>query len=152
MRGKETLMETIKQLLDSKGHDIYTIDPDKTVYEAVEQMAQREVGALLVVRNKRPVGIVSERDYARKVILCGRSSKDTLVRDIMTTRLYYARPILTIEQGLALMSAKKVRHLPVIEDGEVLGMVTMGDLVKAVIAEQKFIISQLQSYITGVPG
>jgi CBS domain-containing protein len=145
-------METIKQLLDSKGHDIYTIDPDKTVYEAVEQMAQREVGALLVVRNKRPVGIVSERDYARKVILCGRSSKDTLVRDIMTTRLYYARPILTIEQGLALMSAKKVRHLPVIEDGEVLGMVTMGDLVKAVIAEQKFIISQLQSYITGVPG
>lgn len=145
-------METIKQLLDAKGHDIYTIDPDKTVYEAVDEMARREVGALLVVRNKRPVGIVSERDYARKVILKGRASKETLVRDIMTTRLYYARPILTIEQGLALMSAKKVRHLPVIEDGDVLGMVTMGDLVQAIIAEQKFIINQLQSYITGVPG
>jgi CBS domain-containing protein len=145
-------METVKQLLDAKGHEIWTISPGDTVFAAIQEMAKREIGALLVTRDTKPVGIVSERDYARKVILRGHSSRDTLVKEIMTTKLYYARPMLTIEQALALMSARKIRHLPVIEDGEVQGMITMGDLVKAIIAEQKFIIDQLQSYITGSPG
>lgn len=144
-------METIKQLLEAKGHQVWTVAPQNTVFEAIRAMAEREVGALLVVREGKPVGIVSERDYARKVILRGRSSRETQVGDIMTKRLYYARPMMTVEQALALMSAKHVRHLPVIETGEVLGLVTMGDLVKAIMAQQKFIIHELQNYITAVP-
>lgn len=142
-------MHTVKQLLESKGHDVWSVSPDTSVLEAIKKMADKRIGALLVLDRGKPVGIVSERDYARKVILQGRSSQETPVKDVMTTRVVCARPDLNVEECMAIMTDKRIRHLPVMEGDEVLGMISIGDLVKAIIAEQQFIINQLERYITG---
>ena len=140
-------MKSIKQLLNSKGHDIWSIDPDSSVVDAIKLMAEKGIGALLVMSGDKVVGIVSERDYARKVILKGRSSRQTVVRDVMTTRVLYASLDETAEECLAVMTEKRIRHLPVVDGDRVVGVVSIGDLVKAVISDQKFMIEQLTNYI-----
>ncbi len=142
-------MKTVTQLLRTKGQQVLSVAPDLPVFEALEVMADKNVGALLVVEGERLVGVFSERDYARKVILKGKSSKDTPVREIMSSHVLYVRPEQTIEDCMALMTDKRVRHLPVMEEGRVVGVISIGDVVKAIIAEQEFIIEQLQNYITG---
>ncbi|HSH28462.1 MAG TPA: CBS domain-containing protein [Thiohalobacter sp.] len=142
-------MKTIKQLLQDKGSQVWTIQPLASVYDAIYLMADKEIGSLLVVEHERIVGLLSERDYARKVILKGRSSKSTRVSDIMSHRVLYTHGGLTIHEAMAVMTKHRIRHLPVLEDGRLLGIVSMGDLVNAVIAEQQFIIEQLEHYITG---
>ena len=142
-------MKTVMQLLRTKGQQVLSVAPDIPVFEALEVMADQNVGALLVVEGERLVGVFSERDYARKVILKGKSSKDTPVREIMSSHVLYVRPEQTIEDCMALMTDKRVRHLPVMEEGRVVGVISIGDVVKAIIAEQEFIIEQLQNYITG---
>ena len=142
-------MTLIRQVLDAKGHEISSIAPRASVLDAIRLMAERGIGALVVMEGGELVGIVSERDYARRVILEGKASKDTPVADIMATDVICADPGQTIEQGLATMTEKRIRHLPVVEGGAVVGIVSIGDLVKAVIADQRFVIDQLQSYIAG---
>jgi CBS domain-containing protein len=142
-------METVNQLLEGKGRDVWSIDPSASVFEAIELMAEKQVGALVVIEGDRPVGIISERDYARKVILQHRSSKDTPIKDVMTTRLVYARPDQNVQECMALMTEKRIRHLPVLEGGRLVGLISIGDLVKAIIAEQQFMIEQLENYIAG---
>jgi CBS domain-containing protein len=123
--------------------------PDAMVYDALKLMADKNVGAVLVMDADRLVGILSERDYARKVILHGKSSKDTPIREIMTQRVVYVRPEQTAEECMALMTDKRVRHLPVLEDDQVVGVISIGDVVKSIISEQEFIIEQLERYISG---
>jgi CBS domain-containing protein len=142
-------MGTVRQILSSKGHDICAISPDRSVYDALRLMADRQIGALLVMEGEKLVGILSERDYARKVALEGRSSRETLVREVMTRRVLCARPDQTVEECMALMTDKRTRHLPVLDHKRVIGIVSIGDLVKAIIGEQKFVIEQLQHYISG---
>jgi CBS domain-containing protein len=140
-------MITVRQLLDRKGRQIFSIAPGTAVLEAIRLMADRHVGALLVMEGETLSGIVSERDYARKVILKGRSSADTPVRDIMTAAVITVQPETPVEECMQIVTERRVRHLPVIEAGRVVGMVSIGDLVKAVIAEQQQHIEQLESYI-----
>ena len=140
-------MITVRQLLDKKGRQIFSIAPGAAVLEAIRLMAERHVGALLVMEGETLSGIVSERDYARKVILMGRSSADTPVRDIMTVAVVTVQPETPVEKCMQVMTERRVRHLPVIEAGRVVGMVSIGDLVKAVIADQQQHIEQLESYI-----
>ena len=142
-------MNLVSQLLDVKGRDIWSIGPDATVYEAIHLMAEKEIGALLVMQDGKLVGIISERDYARQVILKGRSSRDTNVGDIMTRRVVYAPPAQKVEESLALMTEKRIRHLPILDGDEVVGLLSMGDLVKAIIAEQRLTIEELERYISG---
>lgn len=142
-------MTTIGKLLDQKGSQVWSIPPDSTVYDALRLMAERDIGALLVIKGERLVGILSERDYARKVILQGKSSMKTAVREIMTERVIVISPQNTLEEGMALMTEKHLRHLPVVVDENVVGVVSIGDLVKAKIADQRFIIEQLERYIAG---
>ncbi len=142
-------MKTIKDLLGNKGQEIWSVGPDATVYEAIELMAHKGVGALLVMDEERPAGIISERDYARKVILQGRSSKDTLVREIMTSRLIHTSPDRSVEECMTLMTTNKIRHLPVMEADQLVGIVSIGDLVKATISDQQSTIEQLERYISG---
>jgi CBS domain-containing protein len=142
-------MKTVGQMLHAKGYDSWTLDPDSTVYDALELMAQKNVGALLVVREKRLIGIFSERDYARKVILKGKHSKDTLIRDVMTERPKCVDPTRTIEECMALMTDSHIRHLPVLDGEALLGVISIGDVVKAIIMEQQGTISDLENYITG---
>ena len=142
-------MTTVAQLLDSKGRDVWSIHPQGSVYEAIEVMADKGVGALLVMKNDQLVGIISERDYARKVILKGKSSKKTSVSDIMTKDVLFAQPQQGVEECMALMTDKRIRHLPVIENKQVIGMISLGDLVKTIIADQQFTIQQLEQYISG---
>ena len=144
--------DTINAILKNKGGRAWSVTPDQSVYEAIENMAEKGVGALLVISEGKLVGIISERDYARKVILQGRSSRTTGVQEIMTTRVAYAEPEQNIEECMALMTEIRIRHLPVIEAGEVRGVISIGDLVKSIIAEQQFIIEQLEHYITGERG
>ncbi len=141
-------MKTVEQILDGKGSDVWSITPDASVLEAIKLMAEKEVGALLVMTGEKPVGIVSERDYARKVILKGRS-QETSIQDIMTTHVVYVSPDQSIEECMALMTAKHIRHLPVMDGEQLRGMLSIGDLVKAVIAEQKLVIKELERYISG---
>ncbi|RIK44943.1 MAG: histidine kinase [Chloroflexi bacterium] len=141
-------MKTVKDVLDGKGYQVYSIAPTATVYEALKLMGEKEVGALAVTEGERLVGIVSERDYARKVILRGRTSRDTLVREIMTGAVITTRLDQTVEECMALMTDRRIRHLPVVEAGKMIGMISIGDLVKSIIAEQQFIIEQLETYIT----
>ena len=140
-------MISVGQLLDRKGRQIFSIAPGDAVLAAIRLMAERHVGALLVMEGDTLAGIVSERDYARKVILMGRSSADTPVRDIMSTPVVTVQPETPVEKCMQLMTERRVRHLPVVDDGRVVGMVSIGDLVKAVIAEQQQQIEQLESYI-----
>lgn len=140
-------MQTIRKILSEKGNDIWSTTPGSTVYEALQVMAEKDVGALPVLEHDQLVGIFSERDYARKVILLGKSSKKTLVKEIMTPHVVYATPDMTNEQGLTLMTAKHIRHLPVVEGDDMVGMVSIGDLVRSIISEQKEMITQLEQYI-----
>ena len=142
-------MKQVSHLLDHKGRDVWSVTPDATVYEAIDQMAQKGVGALLVMEGDRLVGIVSERDYARKVILKGKSSRETPVREIMSYPVICARPELTVEETMALMTDKRVRHLPVVVEERVVGVISIGDVVRGVIDDKEFHIQQLTSYITG---
>lgn len=142
-------MKTIKQVLRQKGNDIWSVTLDSMVYDALKLMAEKEVGALLVLEAGKLVGIISERDYARKVILKGKSSLDTPVSEIMTQRVMFVRPEQTVEECMALMTEKRIRHLPVLVDDQVVGVVSIGDLVKASLDEKDFMIKQLENYITG---
>lgn len=142
-------MKLVKQILRGKGSEALSISPDASVYDALKLMAERNVGALLVLERERLVGIISERDYARKVILKGKSSLDTPVREIMTDKVLFVRPEQTVEECMALMTDKHIRHLPVLVGEQVIGIVSIGDLVKASIDEKDFLIQQLESYITG---
>ncbi len=141
-------MATVKQLLQGKGHDIWSIGPEASVYDAIVLMAEKEVGALVVLEGSSLVGVLSERDYARKVVLQGRSSKGTKINEIMTSRVAYARPEQTVEECMALMTDKRIRHLPVMDGDEMLGVISIGDLVKAIIEEQQHVIEQLEQYIS----
>ena len=143
-------MQTIKQLLDTKGNNILSIDPNSSVYDAIKAMSDNHVGSLLVMKNDNLVGIITERDYSRNVVLKGKSSKDTPVKDIMISNVLCAKPEQSIEQCMALMTDKRVRHLPVAENDKVIGIISIGDLVKAIISEQKFMIEQLEHYINGL--
>lgn len=142
-------MSLVSEILKTKGYDVWSIRPDATVFDAVKLMSERRVGALLVMDGERLVGIVSERDYARKVILEGRSSRDTPVRDVMTTRVLCVTPQRTVQECMALMTSKRARHLPVLDHKRVVGVVSIGDLVKAIIEEQQVLIEHLQHYVNG---
>jgi CBS domain-containing protein len=142
-------METVRHLLQVKGSQVWSIKPDATVYEALERMAERDVGALLVMEADTLKGIFSERDYARKIALHGKSSADTSVREVMTPEVVCISPDQQIEACMALMTEKRIRHLPVLEGEKVVGVISIGDVVKEVIAEQEFVISQLENYISG---
>jgi CBS domain-containing protein len=142
-------MGTVDDILRAKGRNVWSISPDSMVLAAIGMMAEKEIGALVVMDGEKLAGIVTERDYARKVVLSGRSSKDTPVKDVMTTRVLCTRPEQTVNECMALMTDKRARHLPVLDHERVVGIVSIGDLVKAVINEQKFVIEQLQQYIVG---
>jgi CBS domain-containing protein len=142
-------MKTIKQVLDNKGYQIHSVAPEATVYEALQKMAQEGIGALAVLDAGELVGIVSERDYARKVILTGRHSRETSVRDIMTENVICVSSDLRVDASLSLMTKKCVRHLVVRDDGKINGLISIGDVVKAIIDEQQFTIEQLEHYISG---
>lgn len=141
-------MTTINHLLETKGHDIWSISPDASVYEALKVMAEKEIGALLVIADGELIGIISERDYARKVILKGKTSVDTPVREIMTSKVIYVLAEQSIEDCMALMTEKHIRHLPVYTGDQLVGVISIGDVVKAVISQQEFVIEQLEKYIT----
>jgi CBS domain-containing protein len=145
--GKEAAMTTVRQLLSRKGREIFSVPPGVPVLEAIRAMAAHHVGALLVMQGGTLDGIVSERDYARKVILMGRSSADTPVRDIMSSPVITVQPDASVQQCMQIMTERRVRHLPVVDGGRVIGVVSIGDLVKAVIAEQQQQIEQLETYI-----
>ena len=146
-------MTTVAEILKSKADArVHSIGPDASVFEAVKLMAQVNVGALVVVEHEQVVGIVTERDYARKVALLDRSSRDTPTRDIMTSPVMYVPPRHTSDQCMALMTESRLRHLPVMDGGKLIGIISIGDLVKDILSEQKFIIEQLEHYITGQRG
>ena len=143
-------MKSVAHILRSKPDpSVYTIAPSASVFDALKQMAEKSIGALVVTEGELVVGIITERDYARKVILMARSSKETPVRDIMTSSVMYVRPEQTSEECMVLMTENRVRHLPVMDSGKLIGLISIGDLVKDIISEQKFIIEQLEHYITG---
>lgn len=142
-------MLTVRQLLGRKGYAVHTIRPEATVFEALERMAEHDVGALVVVEDGDVVGLVSERDYARKVILKGRLSKDTPVAEIMSQHVFSVISKETIPACMALMTDHRIRHLPVIENGQLAGIISIGDVVKTIIEDQRFTIEQLETYIHG---
>ena len=142
------LVDTVRLVLKQKGQDVWHVSPEACVYDAIEIMANKYVGALMVLAEGKLVGVVSERDYARKVILQGKSSKQILVKEIMTSPAIYVTPDQTVEDGMRVMTDQHIRHLPVVVDGVILGVVSIGDLVKWVISAQQHTISQLHSYIT----
>ena len=142
-------MATVEKLLQVKGNKTWTITPQATVYAAVQLMSDKNVGALMVMEARKPVGIFTERDYARKLILKGKSSKTTTVRELMTVEVLYVEPRNSIEDCMQLMTNKRVRHLPVLTEGELIGIVTIGDVVKQIISDQESTIAQLEKYIQG---
>jgi CBS domain-containing protein len=142
-------MVRVRQLLDRKGHEVWSIDAEEPVLEAIQTMADRHVGALPVTRQGELVGILSERDYARKVILLGRSSAETPVWQIMSSPVVTVGPGEDVRACMQLMTAKRIRHLPVVEDGRMVGVISIGDLVQAVIEEQEHTIEQLERFISG---
>jgi len=142
-------VKTVRQLLRIKGTDVWCIPPEATVLDAIKLMAEREIGALIVTEHDSVVGMLSERDYARKVLLKGRSSRDTPIRDIMTTNVIFAEPDQDVDHCMTVMTEKRVRHLPVLEEGRLIGIVSIGDLVKSIISEQQETIEQLENYIRG---
>lgn len=142
-------MISIRQLLERKGSEVWSTSPDSSVYEALQLLAEKDVGALLVLQDGELVGVVSERDYARKVVLRGITSMKTPVKEIMTEDVITVGPGSTVEEAMALMTDKHIRHLPVLEGESIVGVVSIGDLVKAIIADQEFTIGQLENYISG---
>lgn len=142
-------MKTVKDVLDAKGSSVWSVRPNDSVYDALKSMAEKDVGGLVVMEYDRLVGIITERDYARKVIIEGKSSKETPVSEIMTKRVLCVTPERTVDECLALMTDKRLRHLPVLENKKVVGVVSIGDLVKTIMDEQQVLIDQLQHYITG---
>ena len=142
-------MKTVRDILKVKGNDVWCVEPDATVFDALQRMAEKEVGALVVTQGAQVVGLISERDYARKVILHGRASPTTLVREIMTSHVVYTHLDQSIEECMALVTEKRIRHLPVITEGKLVGIISIGDLVKSIIADQQFMIEQLVRYISG---
>ncbi len=140
-------MKNVGQILEEKGLHLLSVSPDATVFEALGVMAEKNVGALVVLEGERLAGIFSERDYARKIILLGKASKETLVREIMTAKVLCVGPAQSIEECMALMTEKRIRHLPVLDHKKVIGVISIGDVIKEVISEQKYIIAQLESYI-----
>ena len=142
-------MTTVRQLLDQKGGNTWSIHPDATVFDAVAKMAEKDIGSLVVMEGDEFVGIITERHYARNVVLKGKTSPATPVRDIMERRVVIARPEQSVDQCMALMTEKRVRHLPVFEGKKLIGIVSIGDLVKSTIGDQKFLNDQLEHYIRG---
>ena len=140
-------MTTVAMLLEKKNAGVLSVTPDSSVYDALKLMAEKGVGAVVVLDGERLAGILSERDYARKVVLLGKTSKDTPVRDIMTSKVVCIRPTNTVDECMALMTDKRIRHLPVLAEKHVVGVISIGDVVKETIAEQRFIIAQLEHYI-----
>ncbi|MDH7463155.1 CBS domain-containing protein [Chitinophagaceae bacterium 26-R-25] len=140
-------MNTVRDILQKKGNTVYGVSPDSSVYDALESLEERNLGALVVIENGKLIGVFTERDYARKVILKGRSSKETLVRHIMTSRPVFVTPDTTIEECMQMMTDKYIRHLPVLNDGELVGVISIGDLVKYIITEKDSIIEHLERYI-----
>jgi CBS domain-containing protein len=148
-----TTMTILAHILNSKpDHTVYTTTPATSVFDAVKLMAEKSIGALVVTEGERVAGMVTERDYARKIVLMARSSKETAVRDIMTTSVMYVHPDQTSEECMALMTEHRLRHLPVLDKGKLIGLISIGDLVKDIISEQKFTIQQLEHYISGEHG
>ena len=145
------LVDTISSVLRQKGGDVYHISPRHSVYDAIEMMADKHVGALLVIADGRLLGVISERDYARKVILLGRSSKNTEVKEIMTTEVVCVTPSQRLDECMALITKHHIRHLPVLKDGQVVGVVSIGDVVKWIISAQEETIRHLEQYISGIP-
>ena len=140
---------SIQQLLDGKGSEVYSIPPDATVFDAIKLMNEVNVGALLVMDDDNVAGIISERDYTRKIVLQNRSSRETRVREIMTEKVLYLTPEQTIEDGMILMSEKRIRHLPVLKNGKAVGILSIKDILNKIIEEKDFIICQLENYISG---
>jgi len=140
-------MGTVRNILQTKGNAVYTVSPESSVYEALEELENNNLGSLVVVENGKLIGIFTERDYARKVILKGRSSRETHVRDIMTERPLFVTPDSTIEACMQLMSSKFIRHLPVLDNDQLVGIISIGDVVKYIIREKDFIIENLEHYI-----
>ncbi|MEO8004558.1 MAG: CBS domain-containing protein [Betaproteobacteria bacterium] len=140
-------MKTVQQLLESKRHSVVSVPSSSTVLDALKVMAEKEIGAVVVIDNDHLAGIFSERDYARKVVLQGKSSKDTPVREIMTEKVVCVRPEQTVEDCMGLMTDKRIRHLPVLDHKKVIGVVSIGDIVKEMLSEKEFVIRQLESYI-----
>jgi CBS domain-containing protein len=153
LKRKGAFMTSVAHILKAKpDRTVYTISPEASVFDAVKLMAEKNIAALLVLEGEKIVGIITERDYARKIVLMARSSKETRVRDAMESQVMYVGPGRTGEECMALMTENRVRHLPVMERGKLIGLVSIGDLVKDVISDQKFIIQQLEHYITGELG
>ena len=142
-------MKKVNDILKIKGHDVWSIAPDASVYDAIHLMTDKKVGALTVIEDSKLVGMISETDYTRNVILKGRSSQNTSVKEIMTTQVLYVQPEQDIEDCMALMTEKRTRHLPVLNEGKLIGLISIGDVVKSIIDEQQFTIEQLEHYITG---
>ena len=143
------MAEKIVSILNSKNNQIWSISPEETVYDAIAQMADKRIGALLVVAERRLIGIITERDYARKIILRGRSSRDTPVREIMTSSLVTVTPDHTVDECMRLVTEHRIRHLPVLDDDKLVGLISIGDLVNSIIEAQAQTINHLHSYITG---
>jgi CBS domain-containing protein len=141
-------MTTVRQLLTEKGHNIFTVGPDETVFDAIRKMADENIGSLVVCEGTKLIGIITERHYARNVFLKGRASPSTLVQDIMETQVFFVRPDQTVDECMAVMSEKRVRHLPVMDQGKLIGIISIGDLVKHIISDQKFTIDQLTHFIS----
>ena len=142
-------MTTVRHVLETKGRNVWSVSPDATVYEALKVMADNNVGALVVLAGDQLKGVISERDYARKVILKGKFSRETPVSEIMSTDVVTVRPEQSIEECMALMTDKRIRHLPVLEGEKLSGVISIGDVVKAIISDKEFTIKQLENYITG---
>ncbi len=141
------MQTTIRHILEVKGHDVWSIAPGKSVYDALRMMSDKDVGALLIMENDQMVGIMSERDYARKVVLLGKTSRETKVDEIMSKKVFTIHPDQTVEEAMELMNSKHIRHLPVVESDQVLGMISIGDVVKAIIFKQREAIKNLEGKI-----
>jgi CBS domain-containing protein len=149
LREPMKLIDTIRSVLGQKGGEVWSVSPESSVYQAIEMMADKQVGALLVMAEDKLVGVISERDYARKVILKGRASKEMQVKEIMTSPAIFVTPRETVDKCMTIMTKCRIRHLPVVDDDKVVGIVSIGDLVKCIISEQEVAIQHLENYITG---